>query len=66
MDWLSRNWKRALIAGCGVVGAVATVVPAAVPAAALCALVVPAVTGAPTLWDGLASILGILKGKQAK
>ncbi len=59
MDWLSRNWKKVLVAGCGVVGAVATVVPALIPAAATCALVVPAVTGAPTVVDAVKAVLGL-------
>jgi hypothetical protein len=59
-SWILKNWKKVLVAGCGVVGAVATVVPALIPAAATCALVVPAVTGAPTVVDALKSVLGMV------
>jgi hypothetical protein len=60
MQWFKQNWKKVLVAGCGVVGAVATVVPALVPVAAQCALVVPAVTGAPSVVHALKSVLGMV------
>ena len=65
MGWISRNWKKLLSAGCGVVGAVALVVPAAVPAAALCAVVVPAVNASPDVITAVKNVLGILNAKRS-
>lgn len=66
MSWLSNHWKKLIIGGCGIVGAVATVVPAAVPVAAICALVVPAVAGAPTVVDAVKSLIVALGPKSTK
>lgn len=57
MNWLKRNWKKVLVAGCGVVGAVAQVVPALAPVVGVCAVVVPAVVTSPDVLAGLKKAL---------
>lgn len=64
MSWLGRNWKKAILATCGVVGAVATVVPAAIPIAAVCAVAAPAIAGSPDILSGLKALVVALGPKK--
>lgn len=63
MSWLSKNWKRVIIGACGVVGAVATFVPAVIPAAAICAVAAPAIAGSPDILSGLKNLVVALGPK---
>ena len=57
MTWLKSNWRKLVVAGCGAVGGAALVVPALVPAAAICAAIVPGVLGGASALDILKNIV---------
>jgi hypothetical protein len=57
VNWIKKNWRRVVVSACGVVGAGALVVPALVPAAAVCAVVTPVLLGGGSALDALKSIV---------
>lgn len=60
MNWFTKNWRKLLVGGCGAVGVGALVFPVLVPAAAVCAVVVPVTLGGGSLLQiALAAKTGI-------
>lgn len=57
MNWISKYWKQAILGACAAVNATAYYVPALLPIAQACAVIVPGIAGAPTAKDALKAIV---------
>ncbi len=58
MSWLKSHWRKLVVGACGIIGAGAQVTPVLLPAAAVCALVVPVILAGGSGLDAVRAAIG--------